>query len=469
MRSSTASVTSFEEQFVFAGKTTTQNMLRIGDQVSEIAVLGDDYRDVEAEYDKTLELINDGVEVLRWTDIDRFLGTMLGVMDGFVLVWIVVIFLALSFGLVNTLVMAVFERIREIGLMLALGMTPGMILGQIVAEALALIEDQILPVLRTKKYVVVKPNLVSTLQPLAVTHADAINGILDFLAPRWKGPVVIAESSAGNTLSAYENFEYEQALSLLAALAAKPELAAPVRDANGTTVGVIQILNKREGAFSGDDAAQLTALMQRNPTLRVNLRADRDTHYTWIQPVLRAVSRAAAAVPEERAPLLPPPSFWILPAPSPVWTTPKNSRRNAAKRWRWTSAAARRPGPWAGLPSPRSTASIFFRPVCWQCTGRSRRWGESLPSCLSMVTDCLAGPIAPNQSWVATHGSLRSPPPPYWPRFSATARWSPWKRSTPATVWRGTRATRPGNTWRRCSGSESPPCIARALDPSGIC
>ena len=77
-----------------------------------------------------------------------------------------------------------------------------------VAEALALIEDQILPVLRTKKYVVVKPNLVSTLQPLAVTHADAINGILDFLAPRWKGPVVIAESSAGNTLSAYENFEY---------------------------------------------------------------------------------------------------------------------------------------------------------------------------------------------------------------------------------------------------------------------
>ena len=131
----TASVTSFEEQFVFAGKTTTQNMLRIGDQVSEIAVLGDDYRDVEAEYEKTLELINDGVVVQRWTDLDRFLGTMLGVMDGFVLVWIIVIFLALSFGLVNTLVMAVFERVREIGLMLALGMRPINILGQIILES----------------------------------------------------------------------------------------------------------------------------------------------------------------------------------------------------------------------------------------------------------------------------------------------------------------------------------------------
>ena len=64
---------------------------------------------------------------------------MLGVMDGFVLVWTVVIFLALSFGLVNTLVMAVFERVREIGLMLALGMRPVSILAQVVIESLLLL------------------------------------------------------------------------------------------------------------------------------------------------------------------------------------------------------------------------------------------------------------------------------------------------------------------------------------------
>ena len=64
---------------------------------------------------------------------------MLPMMDGFVLVWIVVVFLALAFGLVNTLVMAVFERVREIGLMLALGMTPGSIRAQIVAESTILL------------------------------------------------------------------------------------------------------------------------------------------------------------------------------------------------------------------------------------------------------------------------------------------------------------------------------------------
>jgi ABC-type lipoprotein release transport system permease subunit len=64
---------------------------------------------------------------------------MLGVMDGFVLVWIIVIFLALSFGLVNTLMMAVFERIREIGLMQALGMKPSAILYQVLLESLMLL------------------------------------------------------------------------------------------------------------------------------------------------------------------------------------------------------------------------------------------------------------------------------------------------------------------------------------------
>jgi uncharacterized protein (DUF362 family) len=79
---------------------------------------------------------------------------------------------------------------------------------QNVHDALLAIKDQVLPVLKTKKYVVIKPNLVSTVNQLAATHADALRGILDFLAPRFKGPVVIAESSAGYTLEGYDNFGY---------------------------------------------------------------------------------------------------------------------------------------------------------------------------------------------------------------------------------------------------------------------
>ena len=134
-----ASISAYEDQFVFAGKKTVQAMLHIGDQVSELFVLGEDYRDVEDVYEKTVGLVDGNVDVRRWYDIDAYLGSMLKVMDGFMLIWIVVIFLALSFGLVNTLVMAVFERVREIGLMLALGMRPANILGQIIVESLLLL------------------------------------------------------------------------------------------------------------------------------------------------------------------------------------------------------------------------------------------------------------------------------------------------------------------------------------------
>ena len=71
---------------------------------------------------------------------------------------------------------------------------------QNIAQALAAIDDQIRPGLRAKKYVVIKVNNVSTTNQLAATHADAIHGILDYLEPRFKGPVVVAESSAGDTL-----------------------------------------------------------------------------------------------------------------------------------------------------------------------------------------------------------------------------------------------------------------------------
>ena len=40
----------------------------------------------------------------------------------------------------------------------------------------------------------------------------------------------------------------------------------------------------------------LAALLQTNPTLRVNLRADQHTHYEWVQPVLQALSDAAGRV-----------------------------------------------------------------------------------------------------------------------------------------------------------------------------
>jgi ABC-type lipoprotein release transport system permease subunit len=130
---------SYEKTMVFAGKASTQKMLKIPDRVNEVVIIGGDFRNVDGLVEEAASLVGDDVEVLPWHEVDAYLGTMLKVMDGFVLVWMVVIFLALSFGLVNTLVMAVFERVREIGLILALGMRPSSIFAQVVVESVFLL------------------------------------------------------------------------------------------------------------------------------------------------------------------------------------------------------------------------------------------------------------------------------------------------------------------------------------------
>lgn len=79
---------------------------------------------------------------------------------------------------------------------------------KMIYESLLAIDDQIRPKLKRKKSVVIKPNNVSNTIQLAATHADVFRGILDYLAPRFKGPVYIAESSAGNTWDGFENFKY---------------------------------------------------------------------------------------------------------------------------------------------------------------------------------------------------------------------------------------------------------------------
>jgi ABC-type lipoprotein release transport system permease subunit len=134
-----AELESREESVVYAGRNVVQSMLGVGTEISEIAVLGHDYRSPEVLTSSIRATLSTGNEALSWLELDPYLATMMRVMDGFVLVWMVVIFMALSFGLVNTLMMAVFERVREIGLMRALGMRPSAIVYQILVESLMLL------------------------------------------------------------------------------------------------------------------------------------------------------------------------------------------------------------------------------------------------------------------------------------------------------------------------------------------
>jgi len=127
-----------ETSYVFAGIETVRKMLKMGSGVSEVSLLGHDYRNVDG-LASDVRAVADGEETKTWLELDPYMASMLGVMDGFILVWFSVIFLALSFGLINTLLMAVFERTREIGLIQALGMPPGNILYMVLIESVIML------------------------------------------------------------------------------------------------------------------------------------------------------------------------------------------------------------------------------------------------------------------------------------------------------------------------------------------
>ena len=124
---------------LYAARDTLQELLHIEGRVSQIVIVGDDFRNTDPLLQRLRQILPAELQILAWYDIDSYLAPMYNMMDGFVLVWIVIIFLALSFGLVNTLVMAIFERVREIGLIQALGMRPALILLQILLESLLLL------------------------------------------------------------------------------------------------------------------------------------------------------------------------------------------------------------------------------------------------------------------------------------------------------------------------------------------
>jgi uncharacterized protein (DUF362 family) len=78
-------------------------------------------------------------------------------------------------------------------------------------DALVAIDDQIRPALKAKKSVFVKINgSGGAAQPLGSTQPDALRGILDYLAPRFKGPVVVGDSADFPAKRAVSEFGWDK-------------------------------------------------------------------------------------------------------------------------------------------------------------------------------------------------------------------------------------------------------------------
>ncbi|MDD5711812.1 MAG: ABC transporter permease [Smithellaceae bacterium] len=126
-----------EKQYIFMNKDVAQQMLGLGKGISEISILLPE-NDLTTPVTDRLRaaLPIQKFDIRPWLELLPMARGYLKIYDTFILIWYLVVFTAMAFGIINTTLMAVYERMREFGLMKALGMKPAWIIEEVVVESL---------------------------------------------------------------------------------------------------------------------------------------------------------------------------------------------------------------------------------------------------------------------------------------------------------------------------------------------
>jgi len=129
--------TPLDELQVYVNHQTLNEYLAIGQGGHEVAILlGSDQ---EVEMVKALvQQRFPGQSVMTWRENSPETDYMVTSVDQFSYIIIVIIMIALAFGIINTMLMAVLERTHEIGMLTALGMNRPRVFRLIVTETILL-------------------------------------------------------------------------------------------------------------------------------------------------------------------------------------------------------------------------------------------------------------------------------------------------------------------------------------------
>jgi len=110
-----------DEKNVYIRKTELNEMIGIGKEIHEIAIV--------LHKDEALELVQKklkdqypGYLIENWKTLSPETDLMVGTVDITSYIIMAIILFALAFGIINTMLMGILERTKEIGMMMALGM-----------------------------------------------------------------------------------------------------------------------------------------------------------------------------------------------------------------------------------------------------------------------------------------------------------------------------------------------------------
>lgn len=123
-----------EKHVIFTGKDALQQFLNT-ENITELS-LRYNTRLIPTHGLESIAQLFPNLEALDWKHIDPLVAFMYESVNAMVYIWLVIVFTALVFGLMNTFITAVLERTQEIGLCKSMGMKSNLVLCQVVTESM---------------------------------------------------------------------------------------------------------------------------------------------------------------------------------------------------------------------------------------------------------------------------------------------------------------------------------------------
>ncbi|UCH78087.1 MAG: ABC transporter permease [Candidatus Coatesbacteria bacterium] len=128
-------ISAMNNSLILMNLADAQELLAYGDAVNEIVVMAEDSYDVARVHGTLEEQVDrERYEVLTWAEAAPEMEEMIELDWASFLLMMAVFTVVALLGIMNTVVMSVFERVREFGIMMALGLRPGQLARLVVTE-----------------------------------------------------------------------------------------------------------------------------------------------------------------------------------------------------------------------------------------------------------------------------------------------------------------------------------------------
>ncbi|MGZ3921263.1 MAG: ABC transporter permease [Bacteroidia bacterium] len=126
-----------DESVVYVRFQDLGHLLGTGDEIHELAILLKDDAFTQ-NMTQELSVFYPKLKVETWKQLAPFLKIVIDSFNQYMYIFIAIILLALMFGIVNTMLMAVLERQHEFGMLMAIGMNKPKVFSMVVLETIML-------------------------------------------------------------------------------------------------------------------------------------------------------------------------------------------------------------------------------------------------------------------------------------------------------------------------------------------